>query len=234
VKVLIAEDDPVSRRVLQATLVKWGHDAVTCPDGVEAWEALQKKDAPQLAILDWMMPGLDGVEVCRKVRAMPEPRFTYIILLTAKGRTEDVVEGLGAGADDYLTKPFDREELQARLRVGVRVLELQKRLTERERENARLETLAQATCALAHHIRNAITPIVGMAELSDMAEQLPDGTTLKKVALQEGYRIAAVIDALIEMSESGVVPTVAYAGMESKQMLDLEPLIQRHLKKRLR
>lgn len=99
-KVLIAEDDPVSRRVLQATLVKWGYDAVTCSDGVAAWEALQKKDAPQLAILDWMMPGLDGVEVCRKVRAMSDPRFTYIILLTAKGRTEDVVEGLGAGADD--------------------------------------------------------------------------------------------------------------------------------------
>jgi DNA-binding response OmpR family regulator len=233
VKVLIAEDDPVSRRVLQVTLVKWGYDAVTCQDGIEAWEALQKEDASPLAILDWMMPGLDGVEVCRKVRAMPDPRFTYIILLTAKGRTEDVVEGLGAGADDYLTKPFDREELQARLRVGVRVLELQKRLTERERENARLDTLAQATCALAHHIRNAITPIVGMAELSEV-EQLPDGMSLKKVALQEGHRIAAVIDALIEMSESGVAPTVAYAGMESKQMLDLEPLIQRHLKKRLR
>lgn len=103
--ILIAEDDPASRRLLEATLVKWEYDVVTCSDGDEVWQAFQQKDAPQIAILDWMMPGLDGIEVCRKVRQMPEPRLVYILLLTAKGRREDILEGLGAGADDYLVKP---------------------------------------------------------------------------------------------------------------------------------
>lgn len=232
--ILIAEDDPVSRRLLEATLVKWEYEVITCSDGDEAWQAFQQKDAPQIAILDWMMPGLDGIEVCRKVRQMPEPRFVYILLLTAKGRREDILEGLGAGADDYLVKPFDREELQTRVLVGKRVLELQKRLTDRERENARLDLLAQASRALAHHLRNAITPILGMAELFDMDPSQEAGESLKKVALTEGRRIAAVVDALLEMAQSGQVPTVPYAGQTTKQMLDLEPLIQRHIKARLK
>lgn len=140
-RVLIAEDDPISRRLLEATLTRWGYGVVVTADGTEAWEALRRGDAPSLVILDWMMPGMDGPEVCREARAIPRATPPYIILLTAKGRREDIVAGLEAGANDYITKPFDREELRARVAVGVRVLGLQQSLLERVR--ALEEALAQ-------------------------------------------------------------------------------------------
>ena len=133
-RILIAEDDPVSRRMLEATLHRWGHDVIHVADGDAAWSKLQDPGAPRLAILDWMMPGLDGVEICRKVREMSPARPPYLILLTARGRKPDIVAGLEAGADDYVTKPFDREELRARVQAGARILELQDALAERVRE----------------------------------------------------------------------------------------------------
>lgn len=129
-RILIAEDDPVSRRVLEATLLKWGHEVIVACDGHQAWETLQN-ESPAIAILDWMMPGIDGIEVCRRTRALNNPTLCYIILLTAKSNKGDVVEGLAAGADDYVTKPFDRDELRARINVGLRVGELQRNLAER-------------------------------------------------------------------------------------------------------
>jgi CheY-like chemotaxis protein len=133
-RILIAEDDPVSCLVLERTLCGWGHTVVVTRNGTEAWEALQLEDAPPLAILDWMMPGLEGPEVCRRVRALAKPIPTYIILLTARGQTGDIVTGLESGADDYVTKPFDREELRSRIRVGQRILTLQQGLADRVRE----------------------------------------------------------------------------------------------------
>lgn len=133
-KVLIAEDEAVSRFALQANLVGWGYEVVVASDGVEACLGLQGKDPPKLAILDWIMPGMDGVEVCRKVRQGPHSPPPYLILLTARGSREDVVRGLEAGADDYVTKPFDCEELRARVQVGVRVVELQTNLAVRVRD----------------------------------------------------------------------------------------------------
>ena len=124
-KILIAEDDEVSRLMLEATLVKWGHDTTVVTDGEAAWAILQQPEAPSLAILDWMMPGLDGPEICRRLRQLPEQKPTHVILLTTKSRKEDLVAGLEAGADDYITKPFDRGELKARLEVGVRLVDLQ-------------------------------------------------------------------------------------------------------------
>jgi sigma-B regulation protein RsbU (phosphoserine phosphatase) len=133
-KLLVAEDEPVSRHVLQSILVKWGYEVVVACDGVEAWQILQREDAPSLAILDWMMPGMDGIEVCQKVRGSTHLKPIYIILLTAKDRTEDLVLGLQAGADDYIAKPFDVRELRARLQVGLRVVELQRALADRVKE----------------------------------------------------------------------------------------------------
>ena len=133
-KILIAEDDMVSRRVLEATLVKWGHEVTVAINGDEALTVLRSADAPSLAILDWMMPGKDGVEVCGMVRQSESATPTYIILLTAKTEKEDIVAGLEAGADDYLTKPFVRSELRARIEVGVRVVNLQKKLADHVEE----------------------------------------------------------------------------------------------------
>jgi len=134
VRILIAEDDLISRRVLEATLVKWEYQVVTVCDGLQAWEALQREDTPPLAILDWMMPGMDGIEVCQRLRQAANPRPTYIILLTAKDNKEDIVAGLQAGADDYITKPFDHRELRARVQVGARIVQLQQNLSDRVRE----------------------------------------------------------------------------------------------------
>lgn len=130
-KILIAEDDEVSRRLLAKSLTGWGHEVVISENGKEAWSILQREDAPRLAILDWMMPEMDGTEVCRRIRQSESATPTYVVLLTAKSRKADIVEGLAAGANDYITKPFDRDELLARVQVGVTVIELQQSLAER-------------------------------------------------------------------------------------------------------
>jgi diguanylate cyclase (GGDEF)-like protein len=122
-RILIADDEPISRRLLQATLERLGHEVVAVADGSEAIEQLLAPDAPRFAILDWMMPGMNGLEVCRAIRERA-PAYVYVILLTARDTAEDVVTGLESGADDFLTKPFETNELRARLRSGARVLEL--------------------------------------------------------------------------------------------------------------
>ena len=132
--VLIAEDEPVSRRLLEATLRRWGHEVVVTVDGDEAWAALQRPEAPSVAILDWVMPGVQGVEICRRLHAQGSPTPPYLILLTANTGQANVVEGLEAGADDFMEKPFEHEELRARLIVAMRVVDLRRKLAERVRE----------------------------------------------------------------------------------------------------
>ena len=134
--VFIAEDDPMFRRILQQQLENWGYRVNAVDDGAKAWELLQKDDAPGLLILDWIMPGMDGLELCRRIRGKQRPRYQYILLVTSRDDKQDVVKGLEAGADDYLTKPFDTGELRARLRVGQRILTLQDELI-RAREELR-------------------------------------------------------------------------------------------------
>lgn len=124
-KILIAEDDPISRRLLEVFLNRWGYDVAVAASGTEALDLLDQIDAPRLAVLDWMMPGLEGVQVCRKIRERKDRPYVYILLLSARAQKEDLLLGLESGADDYLTKPFDAPELRARLHVGQRILQLQ-------------------------------------------------------------------------------------------------------------
>ena len=132
--VLIAEDEAASRRLLEATLRRWGHEVVVTVDGDAAWAALQRSDAPSVAILDWVMPGVQGVEICRRLHARGSPTPPYLILLTANSERANVILGLEAGADDFMGKPFDPDELRARLIVAMRVVELRRKLAERVRE----------------------------------------------------------------------------------------------------
>ena len=127
-KILIAEDDPISRRLLESQLKKWNYKVVITSNGKAALEALQSEDPPSIAILDWMMPEMDGVKVCQEIRKKETEHYTYILLLTAKDRKEDLIEGLEAGADDYVIKPFNAHELDMRIKAGKRVIELEKKL----------------------------------------------------------------------------------------------------------
>ncbi len=127
-RVLIADDDDVLRRILQVRLTRWGYDIVEARNGLEAYRILHASDAPKLAVLDWIMPGMDGVEVCKEIRQRENQPYTYLLLLTSKQRKEDLIAGMEAGADDYIAKPFDPEELKLRLRAGRRILDLQAEL----------------------------------------------------------------------------------------------------------
>jgi DNA-binding response OmpR family regulator len=133
-KVLVAEDDAVSRYVLEAMLENWGYDLVLASNGTEAWEALQVENPPRLALFDWVMPDLDGLEICRRIREQRPNDPLYIILLTGRAAKHNIVEALEAGADDYVIKPYAREELRARVAVGARLIELQNDLAQRVRQ----------------------------------------------------------------------------------------------------
>jgi len=137
-KILVAEDDAISRTLLQRTLQQAGYDVTTAEDGCRALAELSKEDPPRLALLDWIMPGRDGIEVCREVRRRKVHAYTYLILLSSRETKQDIVQGLESGADDYLTKPYDTDELKARLRAGERILELEDGLVE-ARESMRFQ-----------------------------------------------------------------------------------------------
>lgn len=130
-KVLIAEDDASTRMIYEKMLVKWGYTVVCAGDGIQAWEILQGENPPKLVLLDWEMPGLDGLEICRRVRELTPATPIYTILLTGRNSREDTVEGFNAGADDYIAKPFDSQELRARVRVAERMISVQQSLAEK-------------------------------------------------------------------------------------------------------
>ncbi|MDM8525356.1 response regulator [Desulfococcaceae bacterium HSG8] len=131
---LIADDDFLTLRMIEALLMKWGYKVITANDGNEAWQILNNENAPRLAILDWIMPGMDGIDICRKVRALPDSDMTCLILLTSKSRKEDIVAGLEAGANDYIVKPFNHEELRVRVQIARKMIELQSALKDRVKE----------------------------------------------------------------------------------------------------
>lgn len=159
-KILIADDDAIHRKILETVLTRSGHEVLIAEDGLQAWLMINGEDAPRLAVLDWVMPGLEGPQICARVRAEPALEGMHLILLTAREKKEDIVHGLDAGANDYLTKPFHEAELLARIAVGVRIVELQQALSLRvaELETAlaqvqRLEGLLPI-CSYCRKIRN--------------------------------------------------------------------------------
>jgi len=158
-KILIAEDDPVSRRLLQAFLTKWGYEVVLAGDGAETCRLLEGDRGLRLAILDWMMPELDGIEVCRRIRRRHSEPYVYLLLLTARNSKKDLVAGLEAGADDYLAKPFDPGELWARIHAGRRILEMQEELVA-----AREALQYQAT-------RDFLTGLFNRAEMLELLQR---------------------------------------------------------------
>jgi DNA-binding response OmpR family regulator len=131
-RVLLAEDEAVSRRLLQSYLEKWGHEVVATESGAEAWKLFQDEDY-QMVMTDWMMPEMDGLELIRRIRAARRPLYVYAILLTARSHKEDLVKGMEAGADDFVAKPFDRDELRVRIRAGERIVQLERDLAAQNR-----------------------------------------------------------------------------------------------------
>lgn len=203
-RILMAEDDPPSREVLQLNLEAWGYDPVVCCDGAEAWDEFQRPDAPRLAILDWMMPEMSGPEVCERVRGLAQGRFTYIMLLTAKGQREDLLKGLESGADDYIVKPFDRQELRARIRVGARVVGLQNKLIEAEQTRV----LAETAGAAAHEINQPLTVLMGKLEL--LLERMSPDSQHREV-IQSVYGSAdRIADIVRNMGEARAYVTKPY------------------------
>lgn len=178
-KILIAEDNDISRRILEAVLVKWSYEVTSASDGNEAWEKLQEKDAPRLMVLDWMMPGINGVEICRRMRQIDVVEPMYIILLTARDNKNDIVEGLRVGADDYIAKPFDKNELRARIDVGRRVIELQEALLEKEK----LQVIFEMTGTICHELSQPMQAISGNSELilMDIQEDNPFYRNIKTI-----------------------------------------------------
>jgi len=158
-QVLIAEDNEVSRRLLEILIGGWGYDIISAADGKEAWKLLQENNC-QLAILDWMMPGMDGLEVCRRLRALEDKDYVYVIVLTAREERQDIVTGLEAGADDYMVKPFDNSELRSRIKAGERIVELKaelgRKITELKDALAHVKQLQgiMPICVHCHKIRD--------------------------------------------------------------------------------
>jgi two-component system cell cycle response regulator len=175
VRVLIAEDDPVSRHLLRTTLTSAGYEPVIAVDGAEALRALDQPDCPRLIVLDWIMPHLDGIEICRIIRKRSQEPYFYVILLTVKGEQQEIVEGLEAGADDYVTKPFDLHELKARLRAGKRIIELQQQLIA-SRDQLQFEATHDSHTGLLNHA--AILETLRLEVLRSTREGTPLGVIM--------------------------------------------------------
>ena len=203
-KILVAEDEPVSRRALEATLCRWGFSCVTVENGAEAWRVLQAPSPPRLLILDWMMPELDGIEVVARVRSSPENRAAYVILLTGRDSRSDIVRGLEAGADDYITKPFHPAELRARVKVGVRVLGLQEALA------ARVSDLEEA-----------------LSRVKRLQGLLPICSYCKKIRDDQNYwqQVDAYITEHTEVAFSHGICPECYARIASADLNELDEVL---------
>jgi two-component system cell cycle response regulator len=181
-RLLVADDDFTSRQILQAVLMKRGYEVVSVSDGDAAWQALMEPGHPRLAVLDWIMPGMDGLEVIRRLRESESADPHYIIILTSRDEKKDIVEALNAGADDYVAKPYDNEELLARIGVGIRVTELQSALA------ARMRDLDEANAAIARLART--DELTGIANRRSFNESLAKEIS---AARRHGYPLTLIL-----------------------------------------
>ena len=189
-KVLIADDDPVSRHLLQRHVQTWGHEVTAAEDGARAWQLFTAGEFP-IVITDWLMPELDGLELLRRIRALDRPGYVYVILLTALSQKEAVVQGMEAGADDFVSKPFDREELRVRVRAGERIIRLEQHLEEQNRtlrrtqaalyQSEKLASLGQLAAGVAHEINNPLAYVLN--NLSVLRRDV-----LAALGVLDGYR----------------------------------------------
>jgi len=215
-KILIAEDNASSRMILEKVVKKWGYDPIVVEDGEQAWAALQQKDAPELLLLDWEMPKLNGVDLCKRIRKSEEGDPAFIILLTSRDTTDDIVTGLEAGSNEYIAKPFDNTELQARLQVGKRLLELQETRRKSERYKERLqrellhtrkmEALGQITGAIAHDFNNILGIIMGYTNMAidRYGDEVPEKMIeYLNTSIKSSERASELVTKMLLFSEGG-------------------------------
>ncbi len=221
-KILIAEDDLVSRRILEAVLTKWGYDVISVSNGNDAIDILLDAGAPKLALLDWIMPDREGLEVCRIVRQNEATKLSYLILLTGKGDKKDISKGLDSGADDYIVKPYDKDELRARINVGRRMIELQNALVEKEKFQGVLE-MAGAVC---HEINQPLMAVSGYSELllMDISEDNPQYKCLSRI-MEQVQRLGTITKKLMGITR---YKTKDYL---KGSIVDIDESSQRELKK---
>lgn len=197
-KILLAEDDLTTHKMLASVLTKFNYEVITTTDGEETWQMLMHPDAPQIVILDWFMPGMNGVEICRKFRKEHVSKPVYIIFLTARGDKENIIEGLEAGADDYVKKPFDKDELLARINVGRRIVELQNSLIEKEK----LQGVIEMAGTVCHEMNQPIQVITGYSELMllDLSEDNPLHKKIKIIGEQID-KLAMITEKLMRVTK---------------------------------
>lgn len=217
-RILIAEDDSVSRRILESMLMKYGYEVICASDGNEAWEYLQEKGAPKLVILDWVMPGIDGIEICRRIRKDPELQDSYVVMLTVKSQQRDIISALDAGADDYVIKPFDRAELRARIGVGERIVKLH-------------QSKNELVSIVNHELRSPLTSILSALGLINdgTAGEVPSPIKgMFDIVYRNGERMLRLINDMLTLDK------IESGKMEFNfQERELRPIIERSIEDNL-
>lgn len=212
-KILIADDDPLTCRMLEALLSRWGYEVISAGDGNEAWQILQAENAPRMAILDWMMPGMEGAEICRRIREISHSEMIYLILLTSKSRKKDIIAGLDAGADDYIIKPFDHGELRVRTQVGKRIIELQSALA----HSVKIQGVLEMAGSVCHEIAQPLQIISGQIELLLMLtpEEDPRHKRIRSIGEQIG-RLGEITKKLMRITRYET-----YQYPDGKRLIDI-------------